>query len=472
MSGKDLWGGRFRRQLESSARRFSSSPEDALLLRYDIAGSIAHAMGLERAGLLSTRELNGIVNGLRSIYHSYSERPEKLLSGEEDVHMAVEKELTRMNPDHGPKLHTARSRNDQVALDLRLYSREALLRIGDRLLEMERALLAVARKHLAAPVPGYTHMQRAQPVYLSHHLLSHLWRFSRDMERLEGMYRLTDSSPLGAGAIAGSSHGIDPSYTSALLGFGRWFSNSLDATSDRESCLDIAFLSSMIALHLSSIAEEVVMWSTSEFGYITLPDELSTGSSLMPHKKNPDIAELVRGKCGYVTAQLMSLIVTLKGLPEGYARDLQEVKRPLLVSSEEVCSMLQAMSSLVSGIKFNRDRMAENASDQSSHSVEIVDELVREGVAFRKAHSLVGQAVAEAAEKGETLQHVVARMWPDVHFPASPAEDIEKRSSPGGSSLSSVRRQVTAASRSIAASRRWIASRKRAIACVDRLLGP
>ena len=470
MSKKELWSGRFRKQLEPAAKRFSSSPEDALLLRYDIAGSIAHAMGLAKARLLTPSELDSIVGSLRSIYTGFSNQPEKLLSGEEDIHMAVEAELTRIDPELGPKLHTARSRNDQIALDLRLFVRDGLVQLASDLLELEETILDVAGKYRDAPLPGYTHTQRAQPVYLSHHMLAHFWRFSRDMHRVWSAFDSGDSNPLGAGALAGTSHRIDPSYTASLLGFSRTFENSLDASSERDVCLDTAFLSSMIAIHLSSVAEEIVLWSSSEFGYAVLPDELSTGSSLMPHKKNPDMAELVRGKTGTVVSQLLSMFMTMKGLLAGYSRDLQEIKRPLFTTMGEVSSMVHITSSLLSGIEFNTDKMAENASDKLTYSVEVVDELVRKGTPFRKAHSGVGEAVAAAAQTGEPLENVLQRVWPDIRLPAGPREAIELRSTPGGSSMRSVEEQMAAAADEMEAARRWIRSKGNAVAAVDRLL--
>lgn len=470
MSRKELWSGRFRKQLDPGALKFTSSPEDALLFKYDIAGSIAHAMGLGRAGIISGKEVKILSGGLRDIYREYSAHPERLLSGEEDVHMAVEGKLTEMHPDAGPKLHTGRSRNDQIALDLRLYSREGVMLILSSLIALEESILSVCRKHISAPLPSYTHLQRAQPVYLSHYYLAHFWRFMRDIHRLQRVFDALNTSPLGAGAIAGSGQPLEPSFTSSILGFRRPFENSIDASSDRDFCLDTAHACLMAALHLSAMAEEIVLWSTAEFGYVSLPDSLSTGSSLMPHKKNPDLAELVRGKCGSVTGNFVSMVVSVKGLPMGYSRDLQELKKPLFASIVEASSMARTVSELVSGISFNTARMAENASDQLSFSVEAVDGLVRRGMPFREAHGAVGKAVAESVEKGVTLGTVMRASRPDVEFPGSPGEAIEMRSSPGGSSLPSVRKQLTASSAQMAGAGEWMLSRSRLTATVDALL--
>ena len=471
MSRKELWSGRFRKQLDPAAKRFSSSPEDSSILKFDIAGSIAHANGLRRAGLINDEALKCLVDGLRSIYASYADSSSALLHGEEDIHMAVESRLTEMYPAHGPRLHTGRSRNDQIALDLKMFARDGLLRLAEHLLQLEGVLLKVSRRHVNVPLPGYTHLQRAQPMYLSHHLLAHFWRFMRDIRLAGALFDIINSSPLGAGAIGGTGLPLRPSYTAALLGFEHTFENSLDATTDRDFALNIAYLSALISLHLSSLAEEMVLWNTSEFGFVSLPDSLSTGSSLMPHKKNPDIAELVRGKSGGVIGELVSAMVTVKGLPLGYARDLQTVKSPLFHAVDETCSSLSMMSLLMDGAGFNRKKMLQSASDELTYSVEIVDSLVRNGMPFREAHSSLGKAVSASVEGGKKLEEVVSGLWPGMHFPSSPSEDIEMRSSAGGSSLSSVRRQLDAAADAVKSSRNWLSSCRRRVSKVDRLLG-
>lgn len=470
MSKKELWSGRFRRQLDPAAKKFSSSPEDSVLFAYDLAGSIAHAMGLRHSGILTAADCRRIVDGLRAIYSSGRRSGGAILAGSEDIHMAVEQELSRLEPACGSKLHTGRSRNDQVALDLRLYSRDAVIEIISRLMELNKLLLKAARRNLTSVLPGYTHLQHAQPLYLSHHLLAHHWRFMRDMSRLQNVFESLNVSPLGAGAIGGSSLPIDPTYTSGLLAFKKPFENSLDASSDRDFVMDVVFASAIAALHLSSLAEEVVLWSTTEFGFVTLPEELSTGSSLMPHKKNPDLAELIRGRTGRLAGNLVSLMLTAKALPLGYSRDLQETKMPLFNSVDSLLDTLNMMQSIIAGIKFNKTRMKEAASDQYSFSVEAVDELVRNNVPFRKAHKIIGGVVAESMDKKESFSELLRGKWPTMDFPVDAEESVEKRSTPGASSLLSIEMQLKNSASELSLKRNWLRRAKGIAASVDRLL--
>lgn len=472
MSKKELWSGRFRKQFDPVAKLFSSSPEDSVLFRYDLAGSIAHALGLLHSGIVSEAECSRMVDALRSIYRSKKDSVSSLLSGREDIHMAVEAELTRIEPECGGKIHTGRSRNDQIALDLRLYSREAVIELMSALTELNKSLLAAARKNLKSVMPGYTHMQHAQPLYLSQHLLAHHWRFMRDMHRLKSVFESLNVSPLGAGAIGGSSLPVDPLYTSRLLAFSKPFDNSLDASSDRDFALDVVFASSMVSLHLSSLAEEMVLWSTSEYDFIAFPEELSTGSSLMPHKKNPDIAELLRGRSGRPAGYLVSLMLVAKGLPVGYSRDLQETKTPLFSSVESTLDGLKMMQSLLSGIRFNKSRMKEAASDQFSYSVEAVDELVRAGIPFREAHRLIGGTVHESIDKGRPFSELLKSRWPEANFPAGAVESVEKRSTRGASSLRSIELQLKNSASEHLLMRRWLNSAARKASSVERLLEP
>lgn len=471
MSKRELWSGRFRKQLDPAAKLFSSSPEDSALFGYDIAGSIAHALGLRHSGILSAAECSSIVEGLRSIYRSGRGKEDSFLSGSEDIHMAVEAELTRIEPDSGSKLHTGRSRNDQIALDLKLYCREAVVEIVSSLTELSRLLLKAARKNMRSVLPGYTHMQHAQPLYLSQHLLAHHWRLMRDIRRLQGFFEYLNVSPLGAGAIGGSSLPIDPAYTSKLLAFTKPFHNSLEATSDRDFVLDVVYASSIIALHLSSLSEEVVLWSSSEFNFVTLPENLATGSSLMPHKKNPDVAELIRGRTGRLAGNMVSLMMTAKALPLGYSRDLQETKKPLFSSVDSILDDLNMMKALMAGIRFNTKAMKEAASDQLSYSVEAVDELVRNGMPFREAHRIIGEKVAESLESGDEFSGLLKHKWPHMDFPSNAGESVEKRSSPGASSLRSIKRQLEASDSEYAQLRSWLRRAGRLTASVSKLLG-
>lgn len=471
MSEKELWSGRFRRQLDPGAAAFSSSPEDSVLFRYDVAGSIAHAMGLARAGILTRDECNAIVDTLRGIYSRWRGKEAEFLKGKEDVHMAVESELTRLQPGCGAKLHTGRSRNDQVALDLKLYSRDALLSVVRSASSLAAALAAAARGNLRLVMPGYTHLQHAQPLYLSQNLLSHHWRIMRDIERMKFIYSSLNISPLGAGAIGGSSLPLQPAYTAKLLSFSAPFDNSLDASSDRDFVLDMVYGSCMMALHLSSMAEEIVLWSTSEFNFVSLPETLTTGSSLMPHKKNPDMAELIRGRTGRSAGSLTALMLTMKGIPSGYSRDLQETKLPLFSSVDNITGMLGVMERMVKGARFNRAAMLAAASDPLTYSVEAVDELVRSGVPFREAHREMGEAVAESLEKGESLGQTIRRRRPGISYPSSPYESVEMRSTRGSSSADSISAQLEESSRRRSETAAWIRAASGRAASVGRLLG-
>jgi len=333
MSRKELWSGRFREAIDPLFREYSSSPEDAKLLKYDVAGSIAHVRMLGTTGIIEKKEAAAIEEELRNIYISNAEKPEQLLEGEEDIHLAVERMLISKLGDAAARLHTARSRNDQIALDLRLYCRDSLLSIARELEDLERVLLKNARKYSSCPIPSYTHLQRAQPVYLAHYLLAHFWRFERDLTNMRCVFDEINVSPLGAGAAAGTSHQIDVSMTARLLGFDSHFENSLDAVSDRDFILSLLFMLSRIALHLSSFAEELVLWSTSEFSFAMLPDSIATGSSIMPHKKNPDIAELLRGQSAAIISHLFGAMSIVRTLPMGYSRDLQLQKKMLFNSA-------------------------------------------------------------------------------------------------------------------------------------------
>lgn len=471
MSRKELWSGRFRKQPDPRAKSFSRSPEDIKIVRHDIVGSIAHAMALEKAGILSGTEKDEIVSGLRTIYQEYLKDRSDFLSGEEDVHMAVERRLTGLCRS-GLKLHTGRSRNDQIATDLRLFVREASLNTCALLLDLQKALLSIAGREVSTVLPGYTHLQHAQPVYFSHLLLAHFEKLRRDFNRIVADLQRNSVSPLGAGAISGTTHGIDSGYTSSLLGFGEPFRNSIDATSDRDFVLDACYSNAVVAEHLSSIAEEIILWSTSEFSFIELSDEFSTGSSIMPHKKNPDIAEHIRGRSSHVIANLIDVMLILNSLPLGYASDLQHVKIPLFESFESVSSMLSVTAPLLLAVRPRRARMAGAAADEFSFSVEVVDSLVRAGMPFREAHEAVGRAILEAVESGSDFRTSLRRNGISAGIPEDAAESVELRSSRGASSLKSIREQITAANAAVASGKKWLnreLARKRQTE--ERLLG-
>src|SRR4029077_14376364 len=350
--------GRFRKSMASTAARYSESLSfDRRLYRYDIAGSIAHATALAKAGIISAEERKKIAAGLLEIEREIGSGKFQWNESLEDVHMNVENALTKTIGATGAKLHTARSRNDQVALDLRLYVKDQISEVVKRLKEFLTALVSLAAKHADVLMPGYTHLQRAQPVLFAHYLLGYVESFSRDAERLNDCFRRTDVLPLGSGALAGSTVVLDRESIARDLKFSRVSQNSLDAVSDRDFVCEFLFCLAMIGMHLSRVSEDLILWSTSEFGFVEFSDEFSTGSSLMPQKKNPDMAELTRGKTGRLYGNLMSILTTLKALPSSYNRDLQEDKEALFDSTDTVGAALDVFSAMLPKMKINRERM-------------------------------------------------------------------------------------------------------------------
>ncbi len=395
-SGTDKpWGGRFTEKTAAAAEAFSVSVHfDKRLYRYDIAGSRAHARMLAKIGLLNDTELDQILAGLNEIEgeiesDSFVFRPEL-----EDIHMNIEKALVEKVGPAGEKLHTARSRNDQVALDMRLYLRDESRNIMELLTILQKGLVSLAREYLGAVMPGYTHLQRAQPVLLSHHLLAYYEMFSRDRERLADGLKRIDVLPLGSGALAGTSLPIDREFVARELGFASVSGNSMDAVSDRDFMVEFLAACSLIQIHLSRLSEELVLWTSREFDFAEIADRFCTGSSIMPQKKNPDMPELVRGKSGRVTGNLVALLTVLKGLPMTYNRDLQEDKEPVFDTVDTVRGSLAVMGELLSGLSFKRESMARAAEKGFMTATDLAEYLVRKNVPFRQAHAIVGQAVA------------------------------------------------------------------------------
>jgi argininosuccinate lyase len=424
---------------------------DARLAEVDVEGSQAHAEMLARQGLLSRKDLQAIRRGLNRILGEIRDgtfpwRPEL-----EDVHMNIEVRLTELVGDAGRRLHAGRSRNDQVATDLRLYLRveiETILRFVD---DLRAALLRVARREVDTVMPGYTHLQRAQPVRLAHHFLAYFEMFSRDRERLEDALGRMDECPLGAGALAGTSLPIDRDATSELLGFGAPMRNSLDAVSSRDFALEFLAAGAILATHLSRLAEEIVLWSTTEFGFVELPDAFSTGSSLMPHKKNPDVAELIRGKAGRVFGNLVALLTVTKGLPLAYNRDLQEDKEPVFDTCDTLRMGLLAMARMLPALIFRREWMAQATHHGHLVATDLAEYLVRRGVPFRTAHEVVGKIVRACEDEGQELHDLGLaelrafdeRFGEDALEILDPAGAVEARDTDGGPS----RRRVLAALR-------------------------
>ncbi len=408
---------------------------DKRLGQSDVRGSVAHVHGLLRAGILTVAESEALVDALRLVDAELETGSFEYLETDEDIHTAIERRVTELAPETGAKLHTGRSRNDQVATALRLFTRAELARVIRHVLELQRTLERRATEAGDAYLPGYTHLQRAQPVLLAHHLLAHGWALARDVDRLFATLRRLDVSPLGAGALAGSSLGIDPDLVAEELGFNSRFENSLDAVSDRDFVAEALFDLALLAIHLSRIGEEVVVFSSEEFGFIRLDDAWATGSSMLPQKKNPDIAELARGKAGRLVGHLAGFLTTLKGLPLAYNRDLQEDKEPLFDALDQVVLALVGLEGLIGSAYFDLDRMQAAADGPGLVAVDLVEWLVGTGVAFRDAHGLVARLVRESIERGVPLGELV-EAHPDFGEGALEVLDtsaaLRRRTMPGG----------------------------------------
>jgi argininosuccinate lyase len=381
--------------------------------------------------------------------------------GDEDIHTAIERRVTELAGPAGAKLHTGRSRNDQVATDLRLWCKRAIVEVVDRVVTLQEVLRQRAEEVGGAYLPGYTHLQRAQPVLLAHHLLAHGWALARDVDRLRDARRRLDVSPLGAGALAGSSLPLDPDAVAAELGFAARFDNSLDAVSDRDFVAETLFALTLLGIHLSRMGEELVLWATDEFGFLGLDDAWSTGSSMMPQKKNPDIAELVRGKSGRLVGHLTGLLTTLKGLPLAYNRDLQEDKEPLFDAVDQTRLGLGALTGLVASSTFRIERMQEAAASPTMAATDLAEILVGKGIPFREAHGIVGALVRRSLDDGLDLAALVAAeptLGPDAARVFEPGAVVARRTSPGGAGLASVADQLVRMGDALAEVRSWLAT--------------
>ena len=399
--------GRFQQSLSEVARRYSESVSfDRRLYRHDIAGSIAHAAALAKAGIVSAAEQKQIEAGLREIEKEIDSGKFQWDASLEDVHMNIESALTKKIGETGAKLHTARSRNDQIALDLRLYVKDQINRTSSQIKKLQTSLLDLAEKNVDVVMPGYTHLRRAQPILFAHYLLGQVEAFARDVERLNNGLERTDVLPLGSGALAGSTIVLDRELIARELGFARVSQNSLDAVSDRDFVCEFLFCLAMIGMHLSRVSEDLIIWSTIEFDFVEFSEGFSTGSSLMPQKKNPDMAELTRGKIGRLYGNLISILTTLKALPSSYNRDLQEDKEALFDSVDTISAALELCTAMLPELKINRERMEEAASDPNLFATDLAEYLVGKGMAFREAHEIVGKLVANAIDKGTKLNAI------------------------------------------------------------------
>ena len=408
-----LWHGRFSSGPAEELLAFTESLSfDKRLWKDDIAGSLAHVKGLGHAGILPLSEVAQIESALQQVASEFANGTFEFVAGEEDIHTSIERRVTQIAGPVGGKVHTGRSRNDQCVTALRLWTKRELAALAERLIALCDVL--TQRADLAGwgsdgvYLPGYTHVQRAQPVLLAHHLMAHAWAFTRDIDRLISTIKRADVSPLGAGALAGSSLPLDPDFTAREMGFADRFSNSLDAVSDRDFVAEALFDLALIGTHLSRIGEEWVLWTTEEFGFATLDDRYATGSSMLPQKKNADIAELARGKAGRLIGNLTGLLTTLKGLPLAYNRDLQEDKEPLFDSYDQVLLTVGALTGMIQTATFNAERMRAAADVQSLSATDLAEYLVRKGTPFRQAHAIVGELVQKAISGTQSLQQLVA----------------------------------------------------------------
>ncbi len=462
-----LWGGRFAGGPADALAALSKSTHfDWRLARQDIAGSRAHARVLHRAGLLTADELDGMITALDSLEADVVSGEFVAAEGDEDVHTALERGLIeRAGVELGGKLRAGRSRNDQIATLVRMYLRDEARHLGGLVLDIVDALIDQAAAHPNAPMPGRTHLQHAQPVLLAHHLLAHAWPLLRDVERLVDWDGRAQYSPYGSGALAGSSLGLDPAAVAADLGFAGPTENSIDGTASRDLVAEFAFVTAMIGVDLSRLSEEIILWATKEFSFITLDDAYSTGSSIMPQKKNPDVAELARGKSGRLIGNLSGLLATLKGLPLAYNRDLQEDKEPVFDAVDTLDLVLPAVAGMVATLTFHTERMAELAPQGFALATDIAEWLVREGTPFRVAHEVAGACVKVCEERGielwdltdHDLAEISPALTPAVREVLSVEGSLASRDAVGGTAPARVAEQLEAARAAVAGLREFTA---------------
>ena len=449
-----LWGGRFSKTTDEMINEFQASIGfDRRMYREDIAGSLAHAAMLAKVGILSEEDRAAIENGLKDILAQIEHGDFDFSVALEDIHMNIEKRLTDAIGDAGSRLHTARSRNDQVALDTHLFVRHAVVDVMAHIRALQQALTESAAQHRDVIMPGYTHLQRAQPILFSHHLMAYFGMLARDFERFQGVYARTDIMPLGAGALAGTTLPIDRQFVAQRLHFERIYTNSLDAVSDRDYILEFLSAASILMVHLSRLSEEIILWCSREFSFVELDDAHCTGSSMMPQKKNPDVSELVRGKTGRVVGHLMAMLMAVKGLPLAYNKDLQEDKEGLFDTIDTVKFSLAVYAQLIRGMKLRDDVMRHAVEADYSNATDLADYLVRKGLPFRKAHAVAGQAVAQCIARGIYLadlpiadyQKLSLLFAEDIYDAISPETCVSCRNSYGGTSYEQAEMQLEAA---------------------------
>ena len=466
---KAMWGGRFSKSTDEMINEFQASINfDKRMYHEDIRGSIAHARMLAKCGILTEEDRDKIVAGLEDIEQQIEDGDFDFSVDLEDIHMNIEKRLTEAIGEAGGRLHTARSRNDQVALDTHMYIRRQVTEVQKEIENLQQALVETAEKYSDVIMPGYTHLQRAQPILFAHHLLAYFSMLARDFSRFEGVYRRADIMPLGTGALAGTTFPIDRAYVASQLHFEQVYNNSLDAVSDRDYIMEFLSAASILMVHLSRLSEETILWCSREFHFIELDDAHCTGSSMMPQKKNPDVSELVRGKTGRVIGHLMAMLTTVKGLPLAYNKDLQEDKEGIFDAIDTVKFSLAVYAQLIRGMKVRAEVMKKAVTEDFSNATDLADYLVKKGMPFRKAHAVAGKAVHQCIEAGKYLEDMSLKEFQalsplfgaDIKDAIRPETCVRNRNSYGGTSYEQVALQLKAA-RELLASEKGIAEAAR-----------
>lgn len=451
---KKAWGGRFEEKPEAWVDAFNASIHfDKTLIDEDIQGSIAHATMLYHQNVLTQKESEAIINGLKAIQKDYHDGNIEFQTSLEDIHLNIEHELIQRIGAVGGKLHTGRSRNDQVATDMHLYTKKEVKQIIEAIELFQKTIVNLADEHIETIMPGYTHLQRAQPISFAHHIMTYFWMLERDKGRFQDALKRIDISPLGAAALSGTTYPIDRHETQQLLGFASIYENSLDAVSDRDYIVETLHAISLTMVHLSRFAEEIIFWSSEEAKFITLSDAFSTGSSIMPQKKNPDMAELIRGKVGRTTGHLMSLLMTLKGLPLAYNKDMQEDKEGLFDAIHTLKGSLRIFDGMVGSMTVNTERLSQTVKSDFSNATELADYLVVKGIPFREAHEIVGKIVLWSIQNEMFLLDVPLDVYKqhhnaideDIYTYLQPAEAVKRRKSYGSTGQDAVKHQISVA---------------------------
>ncbi|TDM20771.1 argininosuccinate lyase [Macrococcoides canis] len=448
---KALWGGRFKESMSEQVADFNQSIEvDARLFYQDIKGSIAHVTMLERTNIITSDEARQIIDGLEQITQDYEAGHITFKKELEDIHLNIEKLLIEKIGPVGGKMHTARSRNDQVATDMHLYAKEMTQAIITSIKALQQVIISLSKQYNTVIMPGYTHLQRAQPILFSHHIMTYFWMLERDKARFSECIKRINISPLGSGALAGTTFPIDQKYTASLLEFDEVYPNSIDAVSDRDYVLDIMHNINLLMMHLSRFSEEIILWCSEEFKFVTLSDAYTTGSSIMPQKKNPDMAELVRGKSGTVAGNYMGLLMTIKGLPLAYNKDLQEDKKGFFDSVDTALQSIQIFTGMIDTMKVNAAHLSDITQNDFSNATELADYLVTLGIPFRDAHEMTGQLVLYAINNNILLKDIPLEYYQtinkaitnDIYTKLNPEYAVNRRINDNGTSTDSVMKQI------------------------------